>query len=178
MRRVRRDPSRLAAVLASARSILIVCHGNIIRSPFAAALVSRALGPGAAVSIASAGLDAVPGRPAHAFAVRTADARRVDLRGHAATPLTRDLVAASDIVFVMDLVQLATMRARFPEAVEKTYLLTCLSPGAPLEVRDPVDGDPPVFQACYDHIARAVRPIVDALSASACPPWTTQWSGR
>jgi protein-tyrosine phosphatase len=163
---VRRDPSRLIAALASARRILIVCHGNIIRSPFAAALVAHALGPTRPhLAIASAGLDAVPGRPAHSHAVTAAEACEIDLRAHAATPLTREQVAASDVIFVMELLQLAAIGRRFPQARGKTFLLSCLAPEEPLEVRDPVEGDAPVFHACYDHISTAVRPIVRALAA-------------
>src|SRR2546427_512244 len=62
---------------------------------------------------------------------------------------------------------LATIRRRFPEARAKTFLLSCLIADGPLEVRDPVDGDESVFQACFDHISRAVRPIVHLLAQAA-----------
>lgn len=166
MERSRRHPVRLTSALRSARSILMVCHGNIIRSPFAARLVARALGEGRRVRIASCGLAAVPGRPPHATAVLTATARQVDLNGHVAAPLTHERVAASDVIFVMDVRQLLEMRRRFPEARSRTFLLTGLAPDVPLEICDPVDGDEPVFQACYDHISRAVGPILRVLAAS------------
>ena len=37
----------------------------------------------------------------------------------------------------------------------------------PLDVRDPVDGDASVFQTCYEHIARAVQPLVPVLAGAA-----------
>ena len=67
----------------------------------------------------------------------------------------------------MDVQQLATMRARFPDARAKTFLLTALAPGTPLEIRDPVNGDESRFQACFEHIVRAVQPIVRTLSDRA-----------
>jgi protein-tyrosine-phosphatase len=164
--RSRGNPAALTFALRSARSILMVCHGNIIRSPFAARLVTRALGDGRRVRIASCGLAAVPGSPPHAAAVLAATARHVDLRGHVAAPLTRECVAGSDVIFVMDVRQLLEMRRRFPEARSRTFLLTGLARGVPLEIRDPVFGDESVFHACYDHICRAVDPILRVLSPS------------
>ena len=43
MARIRRNPARIASRLRSARSVLILCHGNIIRSAFAARVVKAAL---------------------------------------------------------------------------------------------------------------------------------------
>ncbi|HSB61495.1 MAG TPA: hypothetical protein VLI67_07230, partial [Vicinamibacteria bacterium] len=159
MGRIRRDPGPLVAALRSARSILIVCHGNVIRSPFAARLLGQALGEGGQVSVGSAGLAPRPGTPSPPAAVAVAAARGVELRDHAASPLTTEAVAASDLIFVMEIRQLAEVRRRFPEASEKAFLLTCLAPETPLEVRDPVDREQPVFEDCYEHIARSVRPI-------------------
>jgi protein-tyrosine-phosphatase len=155
------------AALRSAKRILIVCHGNIIRSAFAARVVAQALGDGSRVLIASGGLAAVPGRPPHPKAVLTANARRVDLSQHTAARVGPGDVAGADVIFVMDLAQLDVMRTRFPEARDKTFLLTCLAPGTPLEVRDPVDGGESRFRVCFDHITRAVGPIVRVLSEAA-----------
>lgn len=168
MMRIRRKPRALIAALGSARRILFVCQGNIIRSPFAASLIARYVA--GRVSIGSAGLAAIPGRPPHPTALQLATALRVDLSGHAASPLDAAAVAASDAIFVMDLPQLVLMRTRFPEARAKTFLLTCLASDIPLEVRDPYAGDEPEFQACFDHIARAVPPLVSALSSTPIRP--------
>jgi protein-tyrosine-phosphatase len=164
--RLRRDPQSLRLALQTARTILIACHGNIIRSPFAARLVAQAIGAGANVTIASGGLEAIPGRPAHATAVDAATARYVDLRDHLAAPVTPAIVAASDVIFVMDIQQLLLVQRRFPEAHGRTYLLTCLAPDTAIEVRDPVDDDESAFRACYDHISQAVQPIVGLLTCA------------
>ncbi|MFL6280850.1 MAG: glycosyltransferase [Vicinamibacterales bacterium] len=166
MHQVRRNASRLRKALQSARTILVMCHGNIIRSPFAAALLTRAAA-GSGIQIHSAGLGAVEGNPSHPIAIRIAAARDVDLTRHAASPVGAESIAESDVIFVMDISQLITMQRRFPEARHKTFLLTCLASDTPLEVRDPVDGDEPIFQACFDHISNAVRPIADTLRAGA-----------
>lgn len=167
MCRLRRHPGSVAARLRSARRVLMVCHGNIIRSPFAAHVVNRAVNGHNTVSVASAGLDAVPGKPAHPKAVLLANAREIDLACHAAKPITSEIVAESDLIFVMDIPQLVTLRQRFPEAGKRTFLLTCLAPDTPLEVADPVDGDEAVFGGCFEHITRATRPLIRAFAARA-----------
>jgi glycosyltransferase involved in cell wall biosynthesis/protein-tyrosine-phosphatase len=163
MRKLRRNPARLTSALRSARRILIVCHGNIIRSPFAARLAAQALERHGRVSVMSAGLGAVPGCPPHPTAALIATARSVDLSDHAASPLDPATVAASDVIFVMDVPQLIALRERFPEAASRTFLLACLSTDTPLEIGDPVDGDESRFRLCFDDISSAVRPIVRTL---------------
>ena len=161
--RIRRSPAALVEALRAGKNILVVCHGNIIRSPFAAYLLEQSLGDRPRVSIASAGLEALPGRPPHPTALRQAAERCVDLSAHAASRIERDRVAASDVIFVMDIQQLLVLRQRFPEARKKTFLLTSLAPETPMEIRDPVNGDESVFHACFDHITRAVRPLAGVL---------------
>jgi protein-tyrosine phosphatase len=167
--RLRRRPAAVIAALKSGQRILVVCHGNIIRSPFAAFLIAQALGEQASVSIASAGLEAMPGRPPHPTALQKAASRRIDLSSHAASRVDAAVVARSDVIFVMDVPQLLVLRQRFPEARARTFLLSSLAPETPLEIRDPVDGDESVFEACFDHITRAAGPVIGALSHSARP---------
>ncbi len=167
LHRLRRHPAAVIAALRTGRHILVVCHGNIIRSPFAAFLIAQALGEQASVSIASAGLEAMPGRPPHPTALRKAASRRIDLSAHSASRVESAVVARSDVIFVMDVPQLLMLRQRFPEARAKTFLLSSLAPETPLEIRDPVDGNESVFEACFDHITRAVGPVIGALSHSA-----------
>ena len=163
-RRDRRNPKRARALLEGAGRVLILCHGNIIRSPYAERVLARALGPGSGVTVRSAGLHAVEGTLSPVAPVLAADTFRVDLRGHSAAVVTPDAIADADVVFVMDVPQLAAMHRRFPDARRKTFLLACLAPDTPLEVRDPVMGGQAICQNCFDHINRAVRPLIHALS--------------
>jgi len=165
MARIRQRPEALHAAFHSARSLLVVCHGNIIRSAFAERLLRHALGSRTQPTIRSAGLFAISGNPAHENALAPAMTRSINLGGHVASPLTSDCVAASDLILVMDVWQLVELVRRFPEAREKTFLFTCLAPGVPLEVQDPVNGDRAMFEACFDHITRAAAPLVHAIKA-------------
>src|SRR5438128_12633633 len=81
-------------------SILFVCHGNICRSPLAAALLRRALSR-QEVAVASAGFSD-PGRPAPAEAVAAASRYGVDLSAHRSQLLTPDRARGADLVVAMD----------------------------------------------------------------------------
>jgi len=167
MMRVRRNPRPLVHALHSAQTVLVVCQGNIIRSPFAARLVAHAATGERRLSVRSGGLGAVAGKPSHPSAVLTATKQRIDLTDHHAAPLDEQIVRTSDVIFVMEVRHLLEMRRRFPDAAAKTFLLTCLAAETPLEIQDPYNGDLSRFEACFDHITRAVHPIARTLSNSA-----------
>jgi len=167
MRRLRKDPAKLRRALQQARQVLIVCHGNIIRSAFAAQLLQQLLGARRRVRIASAGLEATPGRPPHPNALRLARRLHIDLSRHAASRVSLDDIRASDVVFAVDVPQFAALRTRFPAASDKMFPLTCLAPSTPLEIADPINGDDRAFEVCFAHIIRAIDPIRRAIVGSA-----------
>lgn len=159
-----RDNASARRALLTAHHVLILCHGNIIRSAFAARLLTAFLAGRDGPAIASAGLEAISGRPAEPHAISAAFARGIDLRTHAATRVSDAHVDRADVIFVMDAFHLAEMRRRFSRAVPKTFLLSAVLEDAPLEITDPILGDANRFEACFDDITRAVRAIAGALA--------------
>lgn len=81
------------------RQVLVVCIGNLCRSPVAAALLRHHL-PG--LSVQSAGTDAVVGEGAHPYMVQLMQAQGLDLSSHRAQQLTPLLMDQSDLILVMD----------------------------------------------------------------------------
>jgi protein-tyrosine-phosphatase len=156
---VRRDPAALVQALRTATQLLVVCHGNIIRSAFAARLLQQRLNDADHRRIVSAGVEALPGRSAHPIALRLARRRQVDLHDHTASRVSAAVMQASDVVLAVDLIQLVALRERFPEARPKIHLLTSLAPSTPMEVADPINGDDRAFEVCFDHITQAVDAI-------------------
>jgi len=150
--------------LRDARSILVLCTGNVTRSVFASQLLSAALEGTEAVSIRSAGLETVPGWRAHPRAVARCAALNIDLRGHASVAVTAAMVAAADVVLVMEVSQAVVVSRRFPRARRKTFLLSCLEPDVPLDIADPAGKDDATTDACLDHIARALKPVIGLMS--------------
>lgn len=82
-------------------TILVVCSGNICRSPMAEAFLStrlqRQLGVGAP-TVGSAGTIGLSGRPAMPETVEVGSERGIDVSGHQARPLEDQLVLEADLI--------------------------------------------------------------------------------
>jgi protein-tyrosine-phosphatase len=173
MIRVARQPCELTAQVAHARTVLFVCHGNIIRSAFAAELMrSRSLGR-AAVRIRSAGLEAKLDGPAHPTAVECASRFGVDLGAHRTHRLDRSDIEEADILLAMEVDHVLEIHRRFPEHRDKVYLLGCFTDESPLDIADPVYLAKDVFQACFERIDRSVRRIIELLPTPPGAPAPT-----
>jgi len=160
-RRRREARTRLAARRRD--SVLVICHGNICRSPFAAALLARELEP-YGIPVASAGFIGA-GRPAPQEAVAAAAAYDVDLLCHRSQPIRPDLVQGAGLIVVMDQTQRRAICSRFGRHPQDVVLLGDLDP-APIERRaipDPVTRPLAEFEACYARIARCVQELVRVL---------------
>ena len=80
-------------------SILVVCIGNICRSPIGEHLLRHYL---PTQKIASAGVNALVGYPADPNTVIVAEKRGIDLSNHIARQLTAELCNEYDLILVMD----------------------------------------------------------------------------
>src|SRR3989442_10239545 len=85
------------------KQILLVCTGNICRSPLAAALLQRALAQRGIndLDVSSAGTGAWDGAPVSEGAYLVGLERGLDLSAHRARLLTRELVDAADLILTM-----------------------------------------------------------------------------
>ncbi len=140
------------------RAILFVCHGNICRSPYAAAVARQVLGP--AVAIDSAGFIG-PDRPSPPEAAAVARERGVDLGAHRSQLVADPLVAAAGLIVVMDPAQRRRIVRRSPGSRGSVVLLGDLDP-EPITRRaipDPVDRPPEVFRSTFDRIERCVQDL-------------------
>jgi protein-tyrosine-phosphatase len=70
------------------------------------------------------------------------------------------MVKTADVVLVMEVSQLIAVARRFFRARRKTFLLSCLAPDVPMEIEDPAGREDAVVDACLDHIARALEPVI------------------
>ena len=84
------------------RHILIVCVGNICRSPMAEALLRNALRGKEEFSVESAGLSALVDEPASEHAVALMSERGIDISSHRARQLQPELVNKADLILVME----------------------------------------------------------------------------
>lgn len=95
------------------KAILVVCEGNICRSPMAEGLLAAALPQ---VAVRSAGLSALVGMPADETAVRLMRERGIDISSHRAAQITSAMCLESDIVVVMEQQQRVRLEEMVPQA--------------------------------------------------------------
>lgn len=100
------------------KSILVVCEGNICRSPMAEGLLKAALPQ---VRVHSAGLGALIGMPADETAVRLMDGRGIDIAPHRAVQITGDMCKQSELVLVMSADQRKRLEQLYPFACGKVF---------------------------------------------------------
>jgi protein-tyrosine phosphatase len=147
-------------------SILVVCTGNICRSPIAEGLLRKALtsrfGAGAP-SVSSAGIWGVIGSSATPEAVTAAEERGVDIRNHVARrvsgmpPIDDDLVLGMAREHRDALVDLDEwLRDRTFTLKEFVRLVESLPPA--------VDGDPSV--SLHERVAQAAAARADGFSGN------------
>jgi protein-tyrosine-phosphatase len=150
----------------SARSVLFVCQGNIIRSPFAAALFPRLL-PSAfqdRISTASAGLDTTPGKAADPRALQLAKEFDVSLDLHRTQRLTPALVESTDLIFVMDTLNMAKFTVRYPGARDKLFMLGAFAGPAKVsrpDIPDPYNGTLDDVRRCYQNMSQLLSVLSD-----------------
>jgi protein-tyrosine-phosphatase/predicted ATP-grasp superfamily ATP-dependent carboligase len=152
------------------RTIVFVCHGNIIRSPMAAALLRKLLGEPAHLSVISAGLSVKAGKPADPRASAAAANFGISLEEHRAKPFTSELAKQADLILVMDFDNEAVLLNRFPQARRNTFLLGAFPFGPPsnsLEIRDPYDGELADVQLCFKRLHDHIRGLAALLSRSS-----------
>ncbi|MGN7789967.1 arsenate reductase/protein-tyrosine-phosphatase family protein [Enterobacter sp. 22452] len=100
-------------------SILVVCTGNICRSPIGERLLRQRV-PGKRIT--SAGIFGLEGSPADVGAREVAWRHGISLEGHRARRLTPQLMRESDLILVMEPAHLRFISSMAPEIRGKSLL--------------------------------------------------------
>lgn len=139
--------------------ILIVCTGNICRSPVAEAMLRRAL---PAKQIASAGLGALVGQGVDPTARQLAEADGLDVSAHQARQLNVEMLQQHELILVMSEGQRRAVAELAPEALGKTLLLgKWLDGGQGREIPDPYRKSDEVFR----HVHQLLETATEAWAA-------------
>lgn len=102
------------------RSVLVVCIGNICRSPMGEALIAAALPH---LEVTSAGVGALVGQPADPLARALMAERGLNIEAHRARQLTGQMCQEADLIFVMDEEQRLHINQRHPFTRGKLFRL-------------------------------------------------------
>ena len=139
-------------------NILVICIGNICRSPMAEALLKRAL-PGRKVH--SAGLGALVGKGADPSSIQLMEEQGIDIKGHVAQQLTQALVSEAEVILVMDTDQKRYIESTYMGARGKVFRL---GEAAKVDIPDP-------YREGIDSFRHAQRLIEDGVQV-----WASQIS--
>lgn len=145
--------------------ILIVCTGNICRSPMAQGLLAHALSaqpePLRSLKVISAGVAAHTGEPISDNSVTALKKVGIDISHLHSQGLTQELLNRSLAVFGMTESHRAIIRSRARPAPEKLFLFREFLPEpAAREIGDPYGGPLKLYESCRDEMVEAIPSIM------------------
>jgi protein-tyrosine phosphatase len=159
-RRVRGEPSLPDGRLDR---LLVLCHGNICRSPFAAALLAARL---PTRDVRSAGLQAGEGSPADPMAVVCARRMGVALTQHRSARASAEALAWADLIVVMQGCHAAAIAREWPQFRGRVRLLGDYLSAPPYLLPDPWGEAEAVFERVFTRIKAAVERLVSRIETS------------
>lgn len=144
--------------------VLVVCHGNICRSPYGEYALRRMLAA-RGTRVTSAGFVG-PDRQSPPEALEAARARGHDMSTHRSTLLTPEIVNAAGLVLVMEVEQRRAIVDRFGRDPRDIVVLGDMDP-LPIAtrlIRDPYEQPVQVFSEVYERMDRCLNSLADALA--------------
>lgn len=134
--------------------IIVVCTGNICRSPIGEALLRERL-RGRVEDVSSAGTGALVGYPADPMAVEVAAEHGLDLSAHRARQATLPLLSQMDLILTMDQSHNDWLNHQYPQLRGRVYKL--LKWRQDDDVADPYRRPREAFEAAYADIEEGVE---------------------
>ncbi len=144
-------------------SLLFVCTANINRSAMAEALFrAQVSAESRNWNIGSAGTWARDGQPAALNVHIVMESRGIDIREHRSRAVTREILAAYQLVLVMEQGHKEALLVEFPEVRQRIYMLSEMV-GISLDVADPIGGPQIDFEDTADELDRYLRDGYDRI---------------
>lgn len=131
--------------LSVINSIVVVCLGNICRSPMGEAVLTQALNTTGnnGIRVSSAGLNALVGYSPCDTSQRLMRERGLDISTYRAHQLTDSLIYEADLILVMEMEQKKWIELQSPTARGKVYRL---GEWSNFEVPDPIGQSDKFFE--------------------------------
>jgi protein-tyrosine phosphatase len=140
-------------------SILVVCIGNICRSPIGEHLLRNQL---KGISVASAGLSALVGRGADPNAISASADHGIDLTHHRAQQFNATMANSSDLILVMDRAQKRQIVNYLPSVSGRIFML---GESEGIDIADPFKKSISDFYDSFDVIHRCTNSWISKISA-------------
>jgi protein-tyrosine phosphatase len=134
-------------------NILVVCIGNICRSPMAACLLRDRLGS-KGIIVGSAGIGALVDQPMDPFAEEVLEKHGHNYADHRARQLDRRLLNDSDLILVMEKKMTDAVLRISPEARGKVFLMGKWQ--SDRDIPDPYRQSRAIFEHTYTLVDEAV----------------------
>lgn len=131
-------------------SVLVVCVGNICRSPVGAAQLAKAC---PALRVGSAGIAALAGHAADETMAEIAAENGLALEGHIARQFTAKMAADYGLILALETGHMRVITEKAPVASGKTMLLGQWL--TPPEIADPYRKSPEFYQAVFEQVTQA-----------------------
>lgn len=139
-------------------NILVVCVGNICRSPMAEALLKQRYPH---KNIDSAGVGALAGHSADPAALEIMAGQEIDITNHVAKQIDEGLAKKADLIFTMSDSQTKWIEERWPFCRGKTFKL---GHWQDKDIADPYKHEMSAFQTAYQDIVVSLEQWADKIS--------------
>lgn len=139
-------------------NILVVCTGNICRSPIGEGLLKAKL---KSANVLSAGISAMVGWPADPTSVEIMLEKGFDISGHRAQQATRPILAGVELILTLDQGHNDWLNSRYPEFRGKVHKILKWRDNA--DVPDPYRQPREAFEQAYGLIEQGVGDWVKRL---------------
>lgn len=139
-------------------NILVVCVGNICRSPMAEALLKQRY---PRKNIDSAGVGALVGHSADPAALEIMAKQEIDITNHVAKQIDEGLAKKADLIFTMSDGQTKWIEERWPFCRGKTFKL---GHWQDKDIADPYKHEMSAFQTAYQDIVDSLEQWADKIS--------------
>jgi len=154
-------------------SVVMICTGNLCRSPMAEGIMRRKAGllGRADIIVSSMGIHARENQNATSDAILVCKENMVDIAGHQSRPLVFEELRGADVIFVMEPFHGHFIRTFVPQAAEKPGLLAVWPAKDKKEqsVPDPINRKQNEYRKTYKLIESHIDRIMPFLLAEFPP---------